>query len=148
MSTDAYIFAGSLHGLMMHTIDPELPHAEYLFHETPWLNIDLMGEMRTRQILVTVLYTPWKLVSQVLIETASQSNIQELHATTNAKRRNVFQERPGDQEQLECIELGIPLISERMTFLSITGGLYINTSRKQQTIQAWQQRIQRTEIIE
>src|SRR5947209_3019732 len=74
-SAGVHTIAGELDRLMVQAVDPDLTAAEHLLHQASLLNIDAMAERVARLIPVGMEQRTSILVSQVLVERATEGSI-------------------------------------------------------------------------
>src|SRR6185312_10055711 len=106
-----------------------------------------MRKMIAWHITITMANITRILIGQILVESATSSNIQELHSTADSKRGNVLLQRPGGEGQFDFIKLRIRHFKIWIRVFAVAMGLHIPSTREQEPIQARKQRIKRVKIL-
>src|SRR5256885_482101 len=107
MSTDIHVFARGLDGLVMETISLEVVGSKYTGHNTTRFYENTMRKMSTRQIAIRMANITGVLVGEMLVKASTHGNIDQLHAAADAKRGNVFLQRPRGEGEFDFIKPGI-----------------------------------------
>src|SRR5258706_15232584 len=76
-------------------------------HNTTRFYENTMRKMSTWQIAITMANITRILVWEILVKASTRGNIHQLHAAADAKRGNVFLQRPGGEGQFDFIKPGI-----------------------------------------
>src|ERR1051326_1540605 len=107
-----------------------------------------MRQVVTRLLAIGVVQAAGVLVVDVLVERATKRDIQDLHSATYSQRGDVLLQGPVRQPQFDFIKLFIGQVAERVRRFAIKSGVHIDTAGKQETIQAREQRVKHTEIVQ
>ena len=96
-------------GLMVQAVGGNITAPEDLHQATAGLHVDIMDQRIARQVPVGAFETVRHLGGDILVERATERDVDDLHAATDAQGWQIGFQDPVGQGQFELVELGIGL---------------------------------------
>jgi hypothetical protein len=105
-----HVPARLMHGLVVEAVDHKGVRAKQLLYAAAGQDIDAMRQVVTRLIALRVMQAIRVKIMDILVERATQGDVQDLHTATHSQRGYVFLQSPGGQLQFDFIKLFVGLI--------------------------------------
>jgi hypothetical protein len=113
--------------LVMMGVDLGL-RTEHLREQGPFVETDAVRRLGARS--VTIVIETALGVGKVLIESASQQDVQELHPPANCENRHVAFERLAQEGHLEGVSTGTHAAGAGVGLTPVMGGIDVSSARK------------------